>query len=100
MMYSHKEQRPTFFPTYILVRLMGDRPRRSIRQPTRVPVIQTEQSTSDDPPRPAKRKLAEAIDPQTQLRNILESPKSILTTMDISVRSTPAVGMDRNAIVQ
>lgn len=78
---------------------MGDRPRRSTRQPPRVPVVQTGQSISDDLPRPTKRKIAETVDPQTQLHNILENPKSILTTMDISVRSTPAAGMDQNAII-
>jgi hypothetical protein len=36
-----------------------------------------------------KRKALEPVDPQTQLRNILENPKSILTTTDISVRYTP-----------
>jgi len=72
---------------------MADRPRRSARQPTRIPVIQTEErrASYDDAPLPsqsAKRRIPEPIDPQTQLCNLLESPKSILTMTDGSVRET------------
>lgn len=70
---------------------MADRPRRSARQPTRMPVIQTEErrASHDDatlPSQSAKRKIPEPIDPQTQLRNLFENPKSILTMTDTSVR--------------
>ncbi|KXN89536.1 hypothetical protein AN958_05562 [Leucoagaricus sp. SymC.cos] len=68
---------------------MSDRPRRSLRQPTRLAATQEGKSAlSTDavagPSRQAKRKAPEPVDPQTQLRNILENPKSVLTTMDIS----------------
>ncbi|KAF5348247.1 hypothetical protein D9756_010528 [Leucocoprinus leucothites] len=68
---------------------MTDRPRRSTRQPIKLPATQAEKSgTSKDstaePSRSAKRKASEPIDPQTQLRNILENPQSVLTTTDIS----------------
>ena len=62
---------------------MSDRPRRSIRQPPRY---------QDDAPTPAtavvsraKRK-AQHADPADQLRFLLQSPKSALTTTHISVR--------------
>lgn len=58
---------------------MLDRPRRSTRQPPRYQLI-------DSPPvvtRP-KRK-AQDTDPVEQLRFLLQNPKSVLTTIDISV---------------
>lgn len=72
---------------------MADRPRRSARQPIRIPVIQTEERrvSHDDatlPSQSAKRKIPKPIDPQIQLRNLLENPKSILTMTDTSVRVT------------
>ncbi|KAJ3577001.1 hypothetical protein NP233_g51 [Leucocoprinus birnbaumii] len=76
-------------PSLLFNPMMADRPRRSTRLPTRISTTQTDKSgTSRDGRKPSrsagKRKAPEPVDPQTQLHNILESPKSILTTTDIS----------------
>jgi len=58
---------------------MSERPRRTTRAPAKTPL---ELST---PSKRAKRKAVEVVDPAESLRVLLQSPKSVLTTTNISV---------------
>ena len=59
--------------------LMSERPRRTTRAPAKTPLELT------TPSKRVKRKAAEVVDPAESLRVLLQSPKSLLTTTNISV---------------
>ena len=59
--------------------IMSERPRRTTRAPAKTPLELT------TPSKRVKRKAVEVVDPAESLRVLLQSPKSLLTTTNISV---------------
>ncbi|PPR01543.1 hypothetical protein CVT24_001854 [Panaeolus cyanescens] len=57
-----------------------DRPRRSTRQPAKEPKVVANEGTSQ----PTKRKVSEPVDPEKQLKTLLQSSKSELASIEIT----------------
>lgn len=89
--YLQWELQPVLFQTFSLLSVsplhlhntMSDRPRRSTRQPPKYQNVAPAPTTTVVS---RQKRKAQDADPVDQLRFLLQNPKSVLTTMDISVR--------------